>query len=71
MIMLAVAANVSSSYSLYGQDLASELTRQEIKEEPLSEDAVRKYIGGRGLGAKILLEEFEPGLDPSEWKTKW
>jgi len=56
---------------VHGEDLASELTRQEIKEESLAEDVVRKYIGGRGLRAKILLEEFEPGLDPSEWKTKW
>lgn len=41
-----------------------DLTRQEIKEEPLAEDVARKYIGGRSLGAKILFEELKPGVDP-------
>ena len=25
---------------------------------------IKKYLGGRGLGAKILFEELRPGIDP-------
>jgi aldehyde:ferredoxin oxidoreductase len=46
-----------------GKILRVNLTRQEIKDEQLSEDVARKYIGGRGLGAKILFEELKPGVD--------
>ena len=46
-----------------GKILRVNLTRQEINDEQLSEDVARKYIGGRGLGAKILFEELKPGVD--------
>jgi aldehyde:ferredoxin oxidoreductase len=40
------------------------LTGEQIEEEPLPEDVARKYIGGRGLAAKILFDELAPGVDP-------
>jgi aldehyde:ferredoxin oxidoreductase len=39
------------------------LTREEIREEPLSEDVARKYVGGASFAAKILFEELKPGVD--------
>jgi aldehyde:ferredoxin oxidoreductase len=33
-----------------------------VKEEPLDEATARKWVGGAGLGAKILLEEVSPGI---------
>jgi len=46
-----------------GKILRVNLTNGEIKEEELFED-VAKYVGGRGLAAKILFEELRPGVDP-------
>ncbi len=46
-----------------GKILRVNLTREEIRDEPLHEDVARKYVGGRGLGAKILFEELRPGVD--------
>ena len=41
-----------------------DLTRESFREEPLDPEDARKYEGGRGFGAKVLLEELEPGIDP-------
>lgn len=51
-------------YGYMGKILRVNLTRQEITDEPLPDDVARKYVGGRGLGAKILFEELKPGIDP-------
>jgi len=64
-----VVANLRSGvgillYGYMGKILRVNLTREQIKEEPLSEDVARKYIGGRGLAAKILFDELGPGVDP-------
>ncbi len=40
-----------------GKVLRIDLTRAKISEEPLSEDYVKKYLGGHGVAARILLEE--------------
>jgi aldehyde:ferredoxin oxidoreductase len=53
-------ASVDISGNLLRVDLASETFRT----ERLPEEVIRKYLGGRGLGAKILFEELKPGLDP-------
>lgn len=41
-------------------DLSSGSTRDEI----IDDDDVERFIGGRGLGVKILMDELEPGTDP-------
>jgi aldehyde:ferredoxin oxidoreductase len=40
------------------------LTEGTVKQEPLNEEWVKQYIGGRGYGTKLLYEELEPGTDP-------
>jgi len=35
-----------------------------IKTEELSEETTKRFLGGKCLGAKILYEELEPGIDP-------
>ncbi|HSB68345.1 MAG TPA: aldehyde ferredoxin oxidoreductase family protein [Candidatus Methylomirabilis sp.] len=32
--------------------------------EPLEDARARRYVGGRGLGARILIDEVPPGCDP-------
>ena len=51
-------------YGYMGRILRANLTKGEIREEPLPEEVARKYVGGRGLGAKILFEELKPGVNP-------
>lgn len=40
------------------------LTEKSWSVESLSEELLRKYIGGSGLGAKLLYDEVAPGVDP-------
>ena len=47
-----------------GKILRVNLTNRTIKEDVFSPEDARKYLGGRGVGAKILLEELAPGIDP-------
>lgn len=47
-----------------GRILRVNLSIGKISSEPLQEDVARKYIGGRGLSAKILFDELKPGIDP-------
>ncbi|MHA2021977.1 MAG: aldehyde ferredoxin oxidoreductase N-terminal domain-containing protein, partial [Candidatus Thorarchaeota archaeon] len=39
------------------------LTDQMITTESIPEDLYRKYLGGRGLGVKILYDALSPGVD--------
>jgi len=41
-----------------------DLTTEKITYLELSENTARKYIGGSGIGAKILYDETGPGTDP-------
>jgi len=40
------------------------LSNKTTHEETVPEEDLRKYIGGRGLAAKILFKELKPGIDP-------
>ena len=51
-------------YGCAGKILRVDLTNEKTRSEALSEEVTRKFLGGRGLGAKILFEELKPGIDP-------
>ncbi len=51
-----------SSYA--GKVLRINLSNGEIRKEPLSRDLSRAFIGGRGLGAKMLAGEIPAKADP-------
>lgn len=51
-------------YGYVGKILRVDLTEKTISIEPLRNNSTENYIGGRGLGARILWEEVEPGLNP-------
>ncbi|MFH1624681.1 MAG: aldehyde ferredoxin oxidoreductase N-terminal domain-containing protein, partial [Pseudomonadota bacterium] len=44
--------------------LRVDLTNRRIEIEDLDEVLIREYIGGVGIGAKILYEETTPETDP-------
>jgi len=51
-------------YGYMGRSLEVDLTKEEIKIVDLNEEWARMFIGGKGLGAQLLYESVEPGLDP-------
>ena len=42
-----------------------DLSTREMREEPLDEETVRKYLGGYGLGARILFDRQKTGRGPA------
>ncbi len=45
--------------------LEIDLTSETIQKTPISEEDLKKYIGGRGLGMKLLYDNLpNPGVDP-------
>jgi len=51
-------------FGYMGKILRVNLTNEKVNEEQLNEDIARKFIGGRGLGAKILFDELKLSIDP-------
>lgn len=47
-----------------GKILRVNLTKGECKVEELDKNLAAKFIGGRGLGSKILYDEIDPKVDP-------
>ena len=47
-----------------GKILRANMTDGKVTEERLDEGVARKFIGGRGLGSKILFDELKPGINP-------
>ena len=47
-----------------GKILFVDLTKGKITEESVPESVYRDFIGGIGLGAKVLYERMKPGADP-------
>jgi len=47
-----------------GEILRVNLTTGDVTAEALHPDIAARYLGGRGLGARILYDEVKPGADP-------
>ena len=47
-----------------GRILRVDLSKNEIKKQPLDPTFARKFMGGRGFGAKTIFDELEPRTDP-------
>ncbi|MFC6716818.1 aldehyde ferredoxin oxidoreductase family protein [Natrialbaceae archaeon GCM10025810] len=41
-----------------------DLADESVTSEPVPDSWLREYVGGKGLGARYLYEELEPGVDP-------
>lgn len=49
-----------------GKILRIDLSNKNSREEPLSEEMARDFIGGAGFGITVLIDELKPGIDPLE-----
>lgn len=50
--------------------LRVDLTTKKVSVENLSEEFLQKYLGGSGLGTKLLYDEVSPGIDPLSPQNK-
>jgi aldehyde:ferredoxin oxidoreductase len=47
-----------------GKVLRVDLSNEKIATEPINREWTKRFIGGKGLGARYLFEELKPGVDP-------
>ncbi len=47
-----------------GKVLRVNLSDEKISTEPINREWTKRFIGGKGLGARYLFEELKPGVDP-------
>ena len=47
-----------------GKIISINLTNKATEEIPLDENLAKHYIGGRGLGARLMLDNVAPNIDP-------
>ncbi|MHA1614973.1 MAG: aldehyde ferredoxin oxidoreductase N-terminal domain-containing protein, partial [Candidatus Thorarchaeota archaeon] len=57
---------MSNTSQLYSQAdlLYVSLSERTITRKPIPEELTRNYLGGRGLGVKLLYDNLAPGIDP-------
>jgi aldehyde:ferredoxin oxidoreductase len=51
-------------FSYAGKILRVDLTNGKVWTEPLTEEMAKSYIGGIGLGIRLLMDNSTPGTDP-------
>jgi aldehyde:ferredoxin oxidoreductase len=54
----------TARYGYMGRLLFVDLTDGTMREEELSEETARKFVGGYGVGARVIMERMKPGVDP-------
>jgi aldehyde:ferredoxin oxidoreductase len=53
-----------AKYGYMGKLLFVDLSKMAIREEELSEDLAKAFIGGYGIGVRTIYERMKPGADP-------
>ncbi len=53
-----------AGYGYMGRLLFVDLTNRTFHEEELSEETARRFVGGYGIGARVIMERMRPGVDP-------
>ena len=48
----------------FGKFLKINLTNKKIEDLTISDDDLRKYVGGSTLAAKLIYDYVKPGMDP-------
>src|SRR5512139_3412474 len=51
-------------FAIAGKILHVDLSKEKIWTEPVPEEWIRKFVGSRGINAKILWDTLKPGIDP-------
>ena len=48
----------------HGRVLVADLSRGEVRTEPLAPELALDYLGGRGLATRVLYDAIDPACDP-------
>lgn len=51
-------------HGFHGRVLHVDLTERRFHEEPVPDEVLERYLGGKGLGTWLLLQHLPPGTDP-------
>jgi aldehyde:ferredoxin oxidoreductase len=62
--VLSILKEVGEMYGWMGWILRVDLSSGKVQKEPLDEGLARRYVGGRGLNARMLYDEVRPETDP-------
>ncbi|MCL6561185.1 MAG: aldehyde:ferredoxin oxidoreductase, partial [Firmicutes bacterium] len=54
----------------YGKLLRVDLGSQTFQEEPVPQEVLKRYLGGKGLGSYLLLKNVAAGIDPLSPENK-
>ncbi|HCX65405.1 MAG TPA: aldehyde ferredoxin oxidoreductase [Eubacteriaceae bacterium] len=57
-------------YGYNGKILRVNLTQRKCSDEVLDEELAKKFLGGRGLGTKLLMDEIDPAIDAFSEENK-
>jgi len=57
-------------YGFHNRLLRINLTGHVFSSEEISDDVLRKYLGGKGLGTYLMLREISQGIDPLSEENK-
>lgn len=55
---------MKARYGYTGNMLFVDLSAGKVRTEELSEEMARRFIGGYGIGVRVLMERMKPGADP-------
>jgi len=50
--------------SYQGRILRINLTKNKVTKEALADILMKQYLGGKGIGTRLLFDELKPGIDP-------
>jgi len=51
-------------YGFFNRLLKVDLSNQSYRVEEISDEVLKTYLGGKGLGSYLLLNEVKEGIDP-------
>jgi aldehyde:ferredoxin oxidoreductase len=51
-------------HGFYGRLLVADLSKQEFQIEPVTDEVLSSWFGGKGLATRLLMERNPPGVDP-------
>ena len=55
---------MKAQYGYMGKMLFVDLTKMKVHEEDLTDELARGYVGGYGIGARVIYERMKPGAEP-------
>ena len=55
---------MKAKYGYIGRMLFVNLSDGKTRTEELSEDLAKDFVGGYGIGARVMYERMKPGVDP-------